>query len=58
MTTLALALLAWLVLSLPIAFLLGRLIGRAARSGRRVDDLEHEPTVDQVARSRHVARVG
>jgi hypothetical protein len=56
-TVLALALLAWLVLSLPVALVLGRTIARAT-SGRLVDDLEHHPAVDQVAHAGHVARLG
>jgi len=56
LTTLAIVLAAWLVVSIPVAVVLGRALG-AASPRRAVDDLERHPAVDQVARAGHVARV-
>jgi hypothetical protein len=48
----------WLVLSLPIALLLGRAIGASSAARRPPDHLEGHPAVDEVARARHVAGLG
>jgi hypothetical protein len=56
LTTLALVLAAWLVLSVPVALVLGRALS-AVSARRPVDDLQRHPAVDQVARAGHVARV-
>lgn len=57
LTTLALVLAAWLVLSIIVAVVLGRILAASKSTGRAIDDLERHPAVDQVARSGHVARV-
>ena len=57
LTTLVLVLAAWLALSIPVAVVLGRILAASSSAGRPVDDLQRHPSVDQVARAGHVARV-